>query len=353
MQRDNPLVSIVVPVYNSENYIQKCIDSVLTQTYSNIELVIVNDGSTDHTEEICNLYVNTDERVRVIHKKNEGVSAARNRGIKEARGVFICFLDSDDWLSPEIIHTAVNKFREGSLNMWGATEFLPNSLTKHDSIVAQNLTREELVANAIYRIPNDEYELGNYFRAVWGKLFEKKIIDEFDIKFPENLYMGEDAVFLVNYLAHVSGVNVVADNGYNYNRMNEVSATRKYHYDLYEQSEIQYENIIDAITKNAFIENKIIADALVNFRWWMVTALIDNAVKGAQRKKLSISGLLEDSARWINNHKLEMKMPLANSFHIGKRHQRLYNHRKRTNAIILLKDYLLPQVVKKLSRQLR
>lgn len=348
MQRDNPLVSIVVPAYNAQNYIRKCIDSVLTQTYSNIELIIVNDGSTDHTKEICDLYASNDERVYVIHKKNAGVSAARNSGISKAKGSLICFLDSDDWLSPDIIQTGVNKFRTGFLNVCGAIEFLPNGLTKHECIVAQNLTREELVANAIYRIPDDKYSLGTYFRAVWGKLFEKKIIDEYNMKFPENLYMGEDAIFLINYLTHISGINVMANDGYNYNRLNEGSTTAKYHHDLYEQCEIQYEDILESITKNILNESEIIADSLVNFRWWMVTALIDNAVKGVKYRKILINELMKQSIRWTKKYKIEMKKSMVNASNIGKRHQRLYEHRKNVNVIVLTKDYLLPQVVKKI-----
>ncbi len=348
MQRGNPLVSIVVPAYNAENHIRKCIDSVLAQTYNNIELIIVNDGSTDHTKEICDLYANNDERVYVIHKKNAGVSAARNSGISKAIGSLICFLDSDDWLSPDMIQTGVNKFRSDFLNICGAIEFLPNGLIKHECIIAQNLTREELVANAIYRIPDNKYNLGTYFRAVWGKLFEKKIIDEYNIKFPENLYMGEDAIFLINYLAHVSSINVVANDGYNYNRLNEGSATTKYHHDLYEQCEIQYEDILESITKNALNESEIIADSLVNFRWWMVTTLIDNAVKGIINKKIPINELMKQSIRWIKKYRIEMKKSMVNASNIGKRHQRLYEHRKNVNVIVLTKDYLLPQVVKKI-----
>lgn len=348
MQRDNPLVSIVVPAYNAQNYIRKCIDSVLAQTYKNIELVIVNDGSTDHTKAICDLYASIDERVHVIHKKNAGVSAARNSGISKAKGILVCFLDSDDWLSPDIIQKGVNKFRADFLNVCGTIEFLPNGLTKHECIIAQNLTREELVANAIYRIPDDKYSLGTYFRAVWGKLFEKKIIDEYNIRFPENLYMGEDAIFLINYLAHVSGINVVANDGYNYNRMNEGSATAKYHHDLYEQCEIQYGDILESITENVLNESVIISDSLVNFRWWMVTALIDNSVKGIKNNKIPIKDLMKQSVQWIEKYRIEMKKSMVNSSNIGKRHQRLYEHRKDINVIVLTKDYLLPQVVKKL-----
>lgn len=351
MQGENPLVSIVVPAYNAENYIRRCMDSVLTQTYKNIELVIVNDGSTDRTKEICDSYSNIDARVHVIHKKNAGVSAARNSGISEAKGILICFLDADDYLSAEIIQIGVNKFRHNCLNMWGATEILPDDLIKHEDIVAQGLTKEELIANAIFGIPDSRYKLGNYFRAVWGKLFEKDIINKYELKFPENLYMGEDAVFLVNYLAHVSSINVVANDGYNYNRTNETSTTTKYHCDLYEQCEMQYENIVKTLEKNGLNKSGIIEDSLVNFRWWMVTVLIDNAVKGVINKKIPMRELMNQSEHWIERHKIEIKETVVDQSRVGKRHQKLYNHRKKLSQIVLVKDYLLPQAMKKILKK--
>lgn len=261
-------------------------------------------------------------------------------------------MDADDWLSPNIIQLGVDGFRNNCLNMWEARVFLPDHLIKHENITAQSLTREELIANAIYRIPDNRYSLGTYFRAVWGKLFEKSIIDKYAITFPENLYMGEDAMFLINYLVHISGSNVVADDGYNYNRMNKHSTTTKYHEDLYEQCEIQYKDIVEIITGNALNKSEIITDSLVNFRWWMVTALIDNAVKGVGNKNLPIQDLMKQSVQWIEKYKMEMEITMVNSTHIEKRHQKLYNHRKRLNTIVLIKEYLLPQVMKKILKKM-
>lgn len=350
MHEKKPLVSIIVPAYNAEKYIEKCIDSVLAQSYTNIELIVVNDGSNDRTQEICNSYVEKDVRVHIIHKENAGVSAARNSGISAANGSLICFLDADDWLSPNIIQLGVDGFRSDCINVWGATEFLPNGMTKHDCIVAQGLTREELIANVIYIVPDDRYELGTYFRAVWGKLFEKSIIDDYAISFQENLHIGEDAVFLVNYLTHIFGVHVVAEDGYNYNRMNEGSATTKYQDKLYEQCKIQYEDIIKVITDNSMDKIGIIADSLVNFRWWTVTALIDNAVKGRLSKKLPIQDLTTQAMQWIKDYEIEMKEKMISSSNIGKRHQSLYDHREKINSAALIKHYLLPQAVKKILK---
>ncbi len=351
MYENKLLISIIVPAYNAENYICKCIDSVLAQTYENIELIIVNDGSIDQTGKICDLYAEKNTRVRVINKKNEGVSAARNTGISEARGNLICFLDADDWLSPNIIQVSIDKFVKGCLNIWGATEYLTSSLTNHEDIIVEKLSREELVANAIYRIPNSDYNLGTYFRAVWGKLFEKSIIDEYDITFPENLYMGEDAVFLVNYLMHISDINIVKGDGYNYNRMNECSATTKYHDDLYEQCKIQYESILEAVIKNSLDRSMIISDSIINFRWWIVTVLVDNAVKGVMNKKLSIKNMMIESEQWIETYKTEMKESMINSCYIGKRHKNLYYHRNIIDTTTLIKYYLLPQVMSKLRKK--
>ena len=93
-----PKISVIVPVYNVENYIEKCIESILSQTYTDFELLLINDGSSDKSGSICDAYVNKDERIRVFHKKNEGVSIARNLGIKRSLGEWICFVDSDDWV---------------------------------------------------------------------------------------------------------------------------------------------------------------------------------------------------------------------------------------------------------------
>lgn len=91
-------ISVIVPVYNVENYIEKCIESILSQTYTDFELLLINDGSSDKSGSICDTYANKDERIRVFHKKNEGVSIARNFGIKHSLGEWVCFVDSDDWV---------------------------------------------------------------------------------------------------------------------------------------------------------------------------------------------------------------------------------------------------------------
>lgn len=100
-------VSIIVPVYKAEPYIRKCIDSILSQTFTNFELLLIDDGSPDNCGKICDEYAELDTRVHVFHKENGGVSAARNLGLDHAKGDYVCFIDSDDWIDPDMLETLI------------------------------------------------------------------------------------------------------------------------------------------------------------------------------------------------------------------------------------------------------
>lgn len=240
MEKKKSLVSIIVPAYNAEKFIDKCIRSVLNQSYPNLELILVDDGSTDETGKICEEYASKDTRVRVIHKKNSGVSAARNMGLSSAIGEYVVFLDSDDWLDEDIVELALKKYQKNCINIWGFVCYWPRNVLKTEELRAEGLCQEELIANAIFTRSTAHYDLGNYFRAGCGKIYERAIIEENSLAFPEKLFIGEDAVFLVKYLRYVSGVNLISQRGYNYNHLNENAATTKYQKSMYEQSELQY-----------------------------------------------------------------------------------------------------------------
>lgn len=114
---NNPIISIIVPVYNVEKYIDKCINSILHQTYTNIELLLIDDGSPDKSGIICDAYAQQDCRVQVFHEQNAGVSAARNIGINNAKGEFITFVDSDDWLELDCIERSLNIVNKNNLDL--------------------------------------------------------------------------------------------------------------------------------------------------------------------------------------------------------------------------------------------
>ena len=108
-------ISIIVPVYNVEKYLNRCLDSIINQSFINFELILINDGSTDKSGKICDKYAQIDKRVRVIHKKNEGVSLTRNLGINIAKGDYITFIDSDDWIEQDFLKKAIEYIKENNL----------------------------------------------------------------------------------------------------------------------------------------------------------------------------------------------------------------------------------------------
>lgn len=168
----NELISIIVPIYNVEQYLHRCIDSILAQTYKNIEIILVDDGSTDSSGMICDEYQQKDNRVRVIHKKNEGVSAARNAALEIANGEYIGCVDSDDWIEPEMYETMLMACIENHVTI-AFCNYSQVSAEKTINRCSQNITvytREELLK---FYISGDENVIIN--NSVWSKLFCKDL----------------------------------------------------------------------------------------------------------------------------------------------------------------------------------
>jgi glycosyltransferase involved in cell wall biosynthesis len=189
---NGPLINIIVPVYNVEKYLARCINSLIGQTYKNIGIILINDGSTDGSTEICDKYALLDHRIKVIHKKNEGVSTARNVGIDESSGEYVGFVDSDDWVEPDMYEKLYNLIIEFNSDISICDYYLEReSCNSAKSVVEYNVR--------IYE--GDWPEAFLYQKmgvsSVWNKLFKKDVIKkEF-----QSLAMSEDALFLLqNFL---------------------------------------------------------------------------------------------------------------------------------------------------------
>lgn len=200
MCSESPLFSIIIPVYNADNYIKRCVDSVLAQSFTDYELILVDDGSIDESGSICDEYSETHPQIKVIHKTNSGVSAARNHGIDKASGVYISFLDSDDEYYLDALmsyHDALSDACDGVLagytehNMAGETiyEYCGPEFNRYDSI-------EEAI-NQVYL--DSPYKFQGY---VWNRLFRRDIITNYNIRFNEDIFYKEDGLFIVEYLCH-------------------------------------------------------------------------------------------------------------------------------------------------------
>lgn len=193
-------ISIIIPVYNTELFLNKCIDSVLNQTYKNIEVICVNDGSTDKSLEILKSY--NDERMNIISIDNHGVSYARNLALDMVTGDYIIFIDSDDYVEKTYCEELINNLTENSSDL----SYCGHTTKNRNGKLIKQWTPQLLQTNT----PIDDRFNITKFLVVTKKLFKTSIIKEFNIKFNIELHYAEDSLFLVQYLTHcksVSGIN--------------------------------------------------------------------------------------------------------------------------------------------------
>jgi glycosyltransferase involved in cell wall biosynthesis len=213
-----PTVSIIVPVYNVEQYIRKCIDSILSQTFRDFELILVNDGSSDGSGEICNEYTAQDKRVKVIHKKNGGLSDARNAGIEVAVGTYIGFVDSDDWIEPNMYEILYNlcvgysaDISTCSINVWD----LNNKKKTKDYNYNTRVLSSRLAIKCMY-----DGKLSGY--PAWNKLYKREVFDK--IRFPVGRIF-EDVAIMYRLYGSANRIVFIDSPLYNYN-YRESSITR-------------------------------------------------------------------------------------------------------------------------------
>lgn len=208
-----PQISVIVPVYNVEPYLRKCIDSILNQSFTDFELILVDDGSTDRSGAICDEYVQMDARVRVFHTPNQGVSAARNWGLDQALGEWITFVDSDDWVE------------ERYLSCFFQTELGPKAIVYQNIIYDYTAYRREnklafsyddasfdasgiIHAISRYRVLSDCY--------IAAKMFNKEVIRQYGIHFCEDISLAEDMIFVRHYFYYVEEVHLHSLAAYHY-----------------------------------------------------------------------------------------------------------------------------------------
>ena len=208
------MISVIVPVYNTASYLPKCIESILAQTYHNFELFLVDDGSTDESGLICDNYAKKDERIHVIHKKNEGVSSARNEALKHCSGNYISFLDSDDWIELTMFEDLRSAIIDSQADFAVCNETHIYETGGHYKKRHVNHWKEiknnQLVdKDGIYRV------IFARSGTLWNKLFKSSMIS--DIRFDENLRYGEDFFFLLLIIKNATSAIIIPKQYYNYN----------------------------------------------------------------------------------------------------------------------------------------
>lgn len=255
-------VSIIVPVYNTEKYLVRCVESLINQTFNNIEIILINDGSTDKSLNIINEYKKKDRRIKLINNKNNGVSYSRNIGIKESKGSYIMFVDSDDWIDKNTIEDMYNLAEKNSYDLVMCSytkEFLSGSKEKKiilgDKIIYEKKDIEkELLRKLIGPVKEELASPTNLdsMGTVWGKLYRSSIIKDNNIKFIDLKEIGsaEDVLFNVYLFNRINKAIFISKPMYHYWKGNSSSITSKYNPRLNEQRQVFFKYIEKFLDKN-------------------------------------------------------------------------------------------------------
>lgn len=215
------LISVIVPIFNSEHYLCCCIDSILAQTFSDFELLLIDDGSSDASGRICDKYALEDARVKVFHKENGGVSSARNIGLKNAKGKWVAFVDSDDYLKKTYL---ANLFSHVDETLDLIISFPEVVLNEHKEDL--NHYQEGIIVHSDFEQLFYVFDMHEH-TSPWGKLFRFECIQRNNLRFYENLQFGEDTIFFYSFLLTVNDIYICNICDYCYRGAVEGSLSKK------------------------------------------------------------------------------------------------------------------------------
>lgn len=308
IHKDKPLVSIIIPAYNVEKYIGKCIESALNQDYSNIQVIVVNDGSTDNTMKCISTFDKCDDRVLAISISNAGVSNARNVGLDKATGEYVVFLDGDDYLAKDFVSYMMKLVQETNSDF---------CISKNCFIFENEQQPEEIIetlspSNATSMLLSPVVIVGS-----WNKIYSKRILDDNNIRFNTKLFYGEGLEFITRVSQTVSSVGVGRRKVYYYRQDNATSATSVFNINKLKNGE---ESLM-TIRNNLKLNNEIVISSLDLHCWLFsldgVLGIIANSNKDTYKieycmwKKRLKSGLIKYSASSLISNKKKVLAWLA------------------------------------------
>lgn len=249
-----PVVSVIVPVYNVEKYLSKCIDSIIEQDYSNLDIIIVDDGTPDNSGKIADEYAKKDQRIKVIHKPNGGVASARNVGMDAAIGEFILFVDSDDWISKDHVSHLMHLQSINDADMCLTTEFFTQKTDVQDE---KEIIETMEPADAAALLLSPKVVVGTY-----NKLYRRAWLNENNLRQNEKLFSGEGLNFIVTVAQYANHVNVSNRKIYYYRRNVSESATTKFNIKMFINNEMS----LDDINDRKIVDSRKFDDMLSLFR---------------------------------------------------------------------------------------
>lgn len=282
-------VSIIVPLYNAENHLRRSIISLQNQTLEDIEIILVNDGSTDNSLSICKEFEKNDKRIKIIDKINAGVSAARNSGLEIARGEYVGFIDADDWVENEMYEKMYEKVKSTKSDIC-ISDFIVEDSTKSSPVIInikneilnEKAIREQIITNMI-SAPDLNSNSQTIMGSVCRLLIEKELIIKNEIRFPEEISLMEDLIFCINIFLKSKKTSV--DHGLYYHYVTiEDSAVRKYREDMITLQHKVFKEIREVLIKNNVYE---LYEDRLDIRYVnMSIKLIMNEVHNHNYKKL-------------------------------------------------------------------
>lgn len=287
---DDKLVSVIIPMYNAEKYIEKCLISVISQNYSNWEIILVNDGSTDKSASICKKYAETENRIVFIEQENKGLSEARNAGLSKAKGDYICFVGSDDWIDESYLSDMYMVVEKNHVDMvlCGLSFAYDDEIKEYDLHCKEGYLSKE---NFVHKLATNEIE-----SFAVNKLFKAEVIR--DTRFKKGVYF-EDVVFLNNIIERINSIYVVNKPLYYYYlRSDSIMHTRTIKRDLdyfdafYERYNLSFfsENEKSYILKLLLIDYYLIVQSSedkehMKYRKYIASTKIKNALKLLSKKR--------------------------------------------------------------------
>ena len=240
-----PDVSIIVPIYNVEKYLRRCIDSILSQTFISFELLLIDDGSTDASGAICDEYALMDRRIHVTHQINRGVSAARNVGLDKSVGKYVCFVDSDDWVTSDYLATLMEQVQGFDVLFFGFflryNDESSMSLSLRRQCAVNEIEKEQLMLSLC------KNDIGyNVLGYAFDKIFRRNLIEKYNLRFDENICLGEDEIFALAYCLKAQYLKVIPDVLYYYSpRVGGLASQKESYKSCYSKYKALVDNIID------------------------------------------------------------------------------------------------------------
>lgn len=276
-------VSIIVPIYNKEKHLKRCIDSILNQTLKNIEIILVNDGSTDNSLEICKNYARTDSRIKIINKKNEGVSKARNDGILASSGSYVGFVDADDYIDENMYRSMLMKCKKFNSEICISNYYIDNNNYQTPvklNVYSDLISKENILNDFILDLVNSDPTINNsktIMGSSWRFLISKYFLINNNVFFPVNIPLREDLLFVLDLMLKAESICI--DHSFNYFYVNtDGSAVKKFRENYFEMG-LDVNNRMKKILKSQ-ICNKSVKERL-NYNYFnlFISSIVNEASK--------------------------------------------------------------------------